>query len=304
MDPGIQVRILAPQPKMMGTPLAYVRGEFVPLDQATIPLEDRGFLFADAVYETIVAYHGRPFRLEDHLLRFQRSASEIHLTIEFDLGWLKKIILEGIQRAGFDPAKIYMQLTRGTGPREHVPSRPLKPTLILTFRAHTPVPPEHIEKGIRLHAYPDLRWKRCDIKTTMLLPNVLAKMEALEKGFHDALLVREDGVITECTSAAFGVFRGNTLIFPSLGPQILPSITRKVVIEEAQALGYEVQEGILRFEDLREVDEAFLCSTLQDVTPVVQVDEIQIGDGKPGARTLALLERYRDRLERETKGER
>ncbi len=254
----------------MGVPLAYVDGQYVYIDDAKVPLEDRGYLFADAVYETIVAFNGVPFRLKDHLNRLQRSADEAKIPFVYHMYEVEKIINNGIELSGFESTKIYVQISRGVGPRQHLPPEVTNPNLVATFREHLPVLRIVIYKGIKVMSYPDIRWKRCDIKTTMLLPNVLAKMEAHEKGFDDALFVHDDGEVVECTSAAFGVFKGDTLVFPELGPHILPSITRQIVTDLAKKLGFKVAEGTIKYDELKGVDEAFLCSTLQDITPIVQ----------------------------------
>lgn len=284
----------------MGVPLAYVDGRYVHVDEAKVPLEDRGYLFADAVYETIVAFNGIPFRLKDHLNRLKRSADEAKIPFVYHMYEVEKVINEGIELSGFKSTKIYVQISRGVGPREHLPPEVTNPNLVATFRDHLPVLGIVIIKGIKVMSHPDIRWKRCDIKTTMLLPNILAKMEAHEKGYDDALFVQDNGMVVECTSSAFGVFKGDTLVFPELGPHILPSITRQIVTNLAKKRGFKVVEGTIKYDELRDVDEAFLCSTLQDITPIVQIDDFKIKDGKPGERTLTLYKDYKKLVEKET----
>lgn len=284
----------------MGIPLAYVEGYYVHIDEAKVPLEDRGYLFADAVYETIIALNGIPFRLKDHLNRLKRSADEAKIPFVYHMYEVEKIIHDGIELSEFKSTKIYIQLSRGVGPREHLPPKVTNPNLVATFREHLPVLRYVVNRGIKVMSYPDIRWKRCDIKTTMLLANVLAKMEAHEKGYDDALFVDDNGKVRECTSSAFGIFKGDVLVFPELGPHILPSITRQIVSSIAERIGFQVVEDTIKYDELKDVDEAFLCSTLQDITPIVKIDDLQIKDGKPGERTLTLYKDYKKLIEKET----
>ncbi len=300
MDPGIQVRILAPQPRFfMPQPIAYLNGQFLPIEEARVPVEDRGFQFADGVYEVILVQRKKPFRLHDHLKRLQRSAEEVKIPLPLSLEEFERIVHEGIQRAGFESQLVYIQVTRGVAPREHLPPPNLQPTVVLTFRAFEPLPEALYAEGVALMTYPEIRWLRCDIKTVLLLPNVLAKMEAMEHGFFDALFVLDSGEITESTAAAFGVIRGDTVILPPLSPRILPSITRSLLYQVAPQAGLKVVEQPLYVRDLPQVEEAFLASTTKHVLPVVRVDRQQIGQGKPGPATRRLLEAFLDFLDRE-----
>ncbi len=282
--------------------IAYLNGRFLPIDEARVPIEDRGYQFADGVYEVILVQRGKPFRLHDHLKRLQRSASEVRIPLPESLETLEQIVLEGIRRAGYESQLVYIQVTRGVAPREHLPPPHLKPTLVLTFREFEPLPQRLYDEGVALLTYPEIRWLRCDIKTILLLPNVLAKMEAVDQGFFDALFVLESGEITESTAAAFGVIRQDTVLLPPLGPRILPSITRSLLYQVAPRAGLRVVEQPLFVRDLARVDEAFLASTTKHVLPVVRVDRQVIGSGKPGPATRRLLEALLAFLDQELGG--
>ncbi len=279
--------------------IAFVNGSFMPIHEAQVSVEDRGFQFADGVYEVILVLKQRPFRLRDHLLRLQRSASEVKIPLPYSLEEFEHLVHEGIQRAGYESQQVYIQVTRGAAPREHLPPSGLQPTVVMTFREFVPLPSSLYEQGVSLMTYPEIRWLRCDIKTILLLPNVLARMEAVEHGFFDALFVLETGEITESTAAAFGVIQENTVLLPPLGPRILPSITRSLLYQVAPEAGLRVVEQPLFVRDLKAVEEAFLASTTKHVLPVVRVDRQTIGSGKPGPATQRLLQAFLTFLERE-----
>jgi len=279
--------------------LAFLNGTFLPLSEARVPIEDRGYQFGDGVYEVILALRGKPFRLKDHLLRLQRSAQEVQISLPYTLEEISRWVREGIRRAGYERQLVYIQVTRGVAPREHLPPEGLTPTLVMTFREFVPLPDTLYQQGVALMTYPEIRWLRCDIKTILLLPNVLAKMEAVRHGFYDALFVLESGEITESTAAAFGVIQGDTVVLPPLGPRILPSITRSLLYQVAPEAGLRVAERPLFVRDLASVQEAFLASTTKHILPVVRVDRQAIGEGTPGPTTRRLLDAFLTFVDRE-----
>lgn len=274
--------------------IVYLNGEFMEPEKAAIPINDRGFLFGDSVYEVVRSYGGRLFTLDRHLARLERSLHEIDIC-NVDIAQLGRAIEEACQRSGFAEALVYVQVTRGAAPRKHAYDRDLCPTVLVHVRDLEPLLDPSIREGVAAITAPDIRWQRCDIKSTNLLPNVLAKTKAKEQGALEAILVNEDGIVTEATSAGvFCVEQGVVLTHP-LSPAILPSITREVVLEVAGEVGIPVREEPVSLERLRAAAEVFLASTTIDVCPVITIDGAPVGDGKPGPVTRRLLAAYLER---------
>jgi D-alanine transaminase len=266
--------------------IAYVNGEFLPLDRATVHVEDRGFQFADAVYEVVRTYHGKPFAPDDHLTRLLRSLEAIHLKHHFTAEQLKSVIDDAVGRAAFPEAIVYLQITRGHAPRHRGFPVASKPTLVLTVRqlessAHLR------EKGVAVITIPDIRWARCDIKSVALLANVLAYNTARQAGAHDAIFVEADGTINEATAGNVFVATQGSLRTPPKGPRILPGVTRDKILQAAHA----AEQRITR-EELLSADEVFLTSTTSEVVPVVSVDSQKIGSGKPGPVAARVFEQF------------
>ncbi len=274
--------------------IVYLNGEFMEPEKAAIPINDRGFLFGDSVYEVVRSYGGRLFTLDRHLARLERSLHEIDIR-SVDIAQLGRAIEEACRRSGFAEALVYVQVTRGAAPRKHAYDRGLRPTVLVHVRDLEPLLDPSIREGVAAITAPDIRWQRCDIKSTNLLPNVLAKTKAKEQGALEAILVNEDGIVTEATSAGvFCVEQGVVLTHP-LSPAILPSITREVVLEVAGEVGIPVREEPVSLERLRAAAEVFLASTTIDVCPVITIDGAPVGDGKPGPVTRRLLAAYLER---------
>ncbi len=273
------------------TEVAYVNGTFLPIDEATISIEDRGFQFADGVYEVVSTYGGRPYAMGAHMERLQRSLHEIR--IEFDVSGLPAVVQQGIERAGFDEALVYLQITSGAAPRHHeFPERPPQPTVVMTVKQlHRPDPTLH-ERGVSIITTPDLRWKRCDIKSIALLPNILAKQLAHETGAYEAILVDDGERVTEGSSTSSFRVTGGVVFTSSPGAHILPSITRGVLIDLIHGLGIKLLEEFSTVEDYRTADEVFLAGTTTEAMPVIRVDDMQIGDGTPGPITRRIREAF------------
>lgn len=272
----------------------YLNGRFVSRAEAVVPVEDRGFLFGDGVYEVVRSYGGRLWALERHLRRLERSLREIDLH-GVDVEQLGQAIEEALCRSAFPDAIVYVQVTRGVAPRKHAYSPDLRPTILVHVRDIGPLLEERRHDGVAAITAPDTRWRRCDIKSTNLLPNVLARTQAKNQGAFEAILVDDQGYVTEATAASvFCVEKGVVLTRPA-GPEILPSITREIVIELAQEAAIPLREERVVLERLRNAEEVFLAGTGDEVCPVIQLDGAPIGNGKPGPITKRLL---RDFLER------
>jgi D-alanine transaminase len=273
--------------------IAFVNGSFMPLELAVVPIEDRGFQFADGVYEVLATYGGKTYALEPHFRRLERSLRELRIELDIRAYGLESLVAEGIRRSGYAEALVYIQITRGVAPRHHeFPDGQVQPTVVMTVKElHRPAV-EKYETGVRVITTRDLRWKRCDIKSIALLANILAKQEAAEAGAYEALMVDDRGTVTEgATTSAFCVRQGELWTAPE-GPHILPSITRGILLELARSLEIPVREEFCRLEDFYQADEVLLAGTSTEALAVVQIDSAVIGGGHPGPLTHRLREAF------------
>lgn len=256
----------------------YLNGEYLPLSEAKVSVLDRGFLFGDGVYEVIPSYSGRLFRMEDHLKRLQASLGRIRLDVTCDLEkWLA--ILTPLLDNSKDQY-IYLQITRGVAPkRDHAfPENPV-PTVFAMCSDIKPF--AGVETGIKALTMEDSRWEMCHVKATTLLANILLRQEAVEKGCAEAILVKKGYVTEGAASNLFAVIDG-VLITPEKTVEILPGITREVILELAAQNGFQLCEEIIAVEALQAASEIWVTSSTREIVPVVALDEVAIGDGKPG----------------------
>lgn len=274
--------------------LANLNGKQMLLSEATVPALDRGFLFGDAVYEVIRVYRGKPYLLEEHWRRLGQSLEGIRIS-GVDLARLRMRLLETLADSGFLEATAYVQVTRGAGPnRRHSFPAVATPLEFLFVEEFADSYAELRSAGASVILLPDVRWDRCDIKSTNLLANVLAMQAAKEADCIEALLYLPDGTITEGShSSFFGVLHGRVLTAPNSNA-ILPGITRGLVLRLADRTGISVTEHTLTRADLARVSELFLTGTTTEVLPVVRVDGQPVGDGQPGPVTRRLQEAYRE----------
>jgi D-alanine transaminase len=272
-------------------PIVYLNGAFVPKDEARISPDDRGFLFADGVYEVIRAYGGRFFRKDHHLNRMLGGLAALRIAGpgRTDLERLCDELLERNRMTEAD-ALVYLQVTRGAAPRLHAFPDPPVPATV--YGIATPFKPKaDASVGIGVVTEPDVRWARCDIKTVGLLANCLANQRAQELGAKEAIFVR-DGVALEATASSFfGVFGGLVRTAPKTN-YILPSITRDAVLELCQEHGIAWDEAPILLHDLRRAHELFIAGTTMEVMPVVRVDGAPVGDGRPGPVTRRIQELF------------
>jgi D-alanine transaminase len=273
-------------------PIIYLNGEYLPLKEATVSVEDRGFLFGDGIYEVVRFYGGRPFRLEAHLQRLHHSAQGAHLPLPDAVSHLTSIIERVVSENNLQDAEIYIECTRGAAhPRSHpFPAEPHPTLLVMPVPIHA-LPDDALTRGLSTVTAPDIRWRRCDIKSIMLLPNIIAKQEAREQGVFEAILVR-DGIITEGASTnVFAVIEGLLTTHPA-DHDILAGITRQVVLELAAELDLAVHEEPFTVDQLYSAQEVFLTSTTLEVQPVTQIDGRAVGNGRPGVVTMRLHEAF------------
>lgn len=272
--------------------LAYVNGVFGSIAEATVSIEDRGFQFGDGVYEVIVAYDGRLFLLELHMRRLRRSAAAIMLDYDFDADPLEPVIAEGLRRCEFSDALVYVQLTRGVAPRSHEIPENITPTVVMTFKPLPVVPDELRQRGARMMTTLDTRWANCYVKAIILLPNVIAKNEALRRGYDDAIFVTETGEVRECTAYNLFIAKGGKLTIPPRTESILHGVTQGVLLECAAAIGLKVNEVAFDIPTLCAADEVFMSGTTVDALGITSVDDQPIGDGRVGPITRRLYEEF------------
>ncbi|MEE3335593.1 MAG: D-amino acid aminotransferase, partial [Candidatus Latescibacterota bacterium] len=259
--------------------------------EAVISIEDRGFQFADGVYEVVATYRGQPYAIDEHMRRLQRSLGEIR--VDYDVEPLPPLVEEGIKRSGFDEALVYIQVTRGVAPRHHeFPAASPTPTVVMTVKQLQRPDPILHENGVSVISTRDLRWKRCDIKSIALLPNILAKQLAYEAGAYEALLIDDAGHVTEGSSTSSFLVKGGVVYTTPAGSRILPSITRRVLVELIQKLNIPLQEANSPLDEYRSADEVFLAGTTTEAMPVVAIDDTQIGGGEPGPVTRRIREAF------------
>ena len=276
--------------------LAYINGRFCSIEQALVPLEDRGYQFGDAVYEVIVSYNGCLFCLEEHLVRLERSMQEL-LFPPISLEMIRNAICDLFDRANLARAEIYLQISRGVAPRKHAFMNTKDFQFVMTIRGVEEKLTTLRAKGASAITLEDFRWGRCDIKTVQLLPNVLAKQKALDVGAFDAIFVTKEGVVREATSSNIFIVLEGRLITHPLTPNILSGITRLVIIDICKDLSIPVEEQFYSTDDMYLSNEVFLTGTTTEVLPVVHIDKNRIGDGKVGPVSKKLYQELRGRIE-------
>ena len=271
--------------------IGFVNGVFLPLADATVSVEDRGFQFGDGVYELLRVYGGVPFRSLDHLARLERSARALGIVLPFDTTRWITVITEGVERSGYSEAKVYIQVTRGVAPRDHTYNAMLAPTVVMTVRAMVPPAEELYAGGAGIVTVPDLRWGRCDIKSISLLANVLAKQQARNAGAFEAVFVRDGFVLEGATSNVMTV-HGGSLITPPEGPLLLSGVTRQMALQLSREAGLSLTERPLKETDLFTAEEVLLTGTTIEILPVVRVNGRCIAAGRPGPTTMELMTRF------------
>ncbi|MGJ0427765.1 D-amino acid aminotransferase [Methylobacter sp.] len=257
----------------------YLNGQYLPLSEAKISVMDRGFLFGDGIYEVIPAYHGQLFRFQEHMERLENSLSNIRLPNPHSREQWLKILTELLSPSG--DQYIYLQVTRGVAPkRDHAFPEKAEPTVFAM--CSNIVPFEGRETGVKAISLDDSRWELCHIKATTLLANILLRQQAVEQGCAEAVLVNKDGYVTEgAASNIFAVIDG-ILITPPKSCEILPGITRDVILEIAQQNNIPYKEEIIALEALNNASEIWLTSSTREIIPVVEFDAHKVADGRPG----------------------
>lgn len=270
--------------------IAMIEDKIVPTEELSPTYLDRGLYFGDGVYEALRSYNGKILAFDEHLQRFSSSLAAVKIT-GVDIDRIRRRVQKAFDAAAIPNALIYFHITRGSTIRNHIWEPGLKPNFFLTI-TELPDSPPRKTKGIAVSTYPDLRWKKCNIKSLNLLPNVLAINDAAAKGCEEAILVNEAGLITEGSLSAFFAISDQKLQTAPLTSNILPSITRGFVIQLAKDVGLELIEKSLTPQKAADADELFVAGTTFDIVPVVKFDDKTIGNGTPGEYTKLLINRF------------
>ncbi|QFY89561.1 D-amino acid aminotransferase [Magnetovirga frankeli] len=286
----------------MNNPLVYLNGEFLPLDQARISVLDRGFLFGDGVYEVIPAYGGHLFRLKQHLDRLADSLAAIRMAPPLDheqwLDLLKRLIADRPGDQG-----IYLQITRGAdSKRDHEIPQGLTPTVFAMATPIKPPMPEQAERGIGCITLDDIRWAHCNVKAITLLANVLLKQQAIDEDAYEAILIRDGQAIEGAASNLF-IVRNGLIITPPKGPQLLPGITRDLVLELAESAGLPYAEASIDLDELLFADEIWMTSSTKEVMAVTRLNGQPFQGGRPGPLWYQITRLYQACKERLRLGE-
>ncbi len=272
--------------------ITYVNGEFVPENEAKVSIFDRGFLFADGVYEVTAVINGRLVDYRMHMERLKRSLGEMEMTSPLDEDALLAMHRKLIEKNNLDEGGIYMQITRGAADRDFVRPENVTPSLVAFTQTGNLLNSPEAETGERAIIVPDIRWARRDIKTIALLPQTMAKQAAKDAGVHKAWMVGEDGYITEEASSSTYIVKDNVLITRPLSNAILAGITRKAVFALLQQTDITLEERMFTPDEAYAADEAIVTSASSFVKPIVEIDGKTIGTGKPGPVAKKLRELY------------
>jgi len=272
--------------------IAYVNGQYVPHKRAAVHIEDRGYQFADGVYEVVAVRGGRLVDLPPHFERLERSMRELEIEAPMSREALSFILKEVVRRNRVRNGIVYLQITRGVAPRDH--QFPADPSAAVVVTARNAIPKvAQRATGIGVISTPDVRWKRCDIKSVSLLPNILAKQKAVEAGAYEAWQIDEDGNVTEGSATnAWIVTKDGEIVTRQTDEAILSGVTRLAVMELARRDGIVLIERPFSLEEAKAAKEAFLTSTTSNVMPVIEIDGRPVGNGHPGTITQALSELY------------
>jgi D-alanine transaminase len=274
--------------------IAYLNGRFIPEEEVMISPFDRGFLFGDGIYEVVRSYNGIFFMMKEHLKRLERNLVEVRIDFA-EINEIEKISYELIKKNSAESksdCSLYIQITRGISlPRKHTFPADNNPTIFISLSPIKSSKSES-ENGVKVLLWEDFRWSRCDIKSVGLLPGVLASQNAVEHGASETVWVRNN-LICEGSHTNFFAVKSGAAVTPPLSKFILPGITRKAVLSICRKNNIPVREEEVLKENLRELEEVFLTGTLTEIKPVVQIDNIKVGNGKPGEVTIKIMNEFK-----------
>jgi D-alanine transaminase len=285
--------------------MVFLNGKFLPLEEARIPVLDRGFIFGDGVYELVPVYSRVPFRLDEHLARLERSLGEAKIRNPYARNEWRAIIYRLVDAQPFEDQGVYFQVTRGVAKRDHAFPKGVEPTVFMMANPLVTPPRELVEKGAAAVSAQDNRWLRCDIKSISLIGNCLLRQLSAEQGAAETILFR-DGKLTEASASNVFVVKRGLILSPPKDNFILPGITYDVVTELARANGLPLEFRAIDERDVRAADELWVTSSSKEVLPIVTLDGAAIGDGRPGpvfARMYQLYQEFKQKVMRAGKRE-
>ena len=269
-------------------PLVYLNGEYLPLEEAKISVLDRGFTFGDGVYEVFLVYQRKIFRFTEHLKRLNNSLAAIYMENPLSAEEWEKILSTLVARNPADNQSLYLQVTRGVSERDHSIHLSKKPTVFAMSKA---LPERHLSNGIKAITCEDIRWKLCYIKAITLLPSILLRHQAFEAGAMEAILLR-DNIVTEGAASNVFVVKENIIKTPPKDGNLLPGITRDLIVELLNKEGIICKEEEVSRDELLNADEIWITSSTWEIVPVVQLDDQQVGTGKPGKMWQRVMDIY------------
>jgi D-alanine transaminase len=275
------------------TQTVYLNGKFLPIEEAAIPVLDRGFIFGDGVYEMIPVYSRHAFRLQEHIRRLEQSLATLRITNPHTEAEWQALLLELIDRNPAEDQSLYLQVTRGPAPRDHAFPQAAIPTVFMMSNPLVVSTPEQYEHGIAAISTPDIRWDRCDIKAISLLPNVLMRQLAVDAGAVEAVMFR-DGILTEGAASNILAVEAGVILAPPKDRHMLPGITYDLILELADANGIPVEIGYFDEARIRAADELWITSSTKEVLAIVTLDGQPIGNGKPGPMFRRMYQLYQD----------
>ena len=286
--------------------MVFLNGKFMPVEEARVPVLDRGFIFGDGVYELVPVYSRVPFRMDEHLDRLDRSLAAVRIRNPYSRAEWRDIILQLVAKQSFEDQGIYFQVTRGVAKRDHAFPKDAVPTVFVMSNPLVCPPKALVDNGAIAVTAVDDRWHRCDIKSISLIGNCLLRQVSADAGAVETILFR-DGKLTEASASNVFVVKGGTILSPAKSNLILPGITYDVVLELAQAAGLPLELREVSEAEVRGADEIWITSSSKEVLAIVSLDGKPVGDGKPGpvfCRMYALYQEFKQKVMRAGKEKR
>lgn len=278
------------------TRLCYINGRYVPAAHAVVPIEDRGYHFADGVYEVIVFFNGKLLDEEPHLERLKHSLSVLRMEMPMSDAALKLVMRELISKHPFRDGYIYVQITRGVAHRDHGFPKGVKPSVTMFVNREKKPSREQVERGVAAVTVPDIRWGHCDAKTIALLPNVLARQTSIEAGARETWLVDEKGFVTEGSHSNAYLVKGGVVITHPADTHILNGVRRINILRLCRENNIPVEERPFHIDELRDAEGAFMSSATSNVLPIVKVDGAAVGNGMPSELTRRIYTLYQQHV--------
>jgi len=273
--------------------MIFLNGRFMPVEEAMVPVLDRGFIFGDGVYELVPVYSRVPFRIDQHLARLDRSLAEVRIRNPYSRERWREVITQLIAQQPFEDQGVYFQVTRGVAKRDHAFPKGVEPTVFIMSNPLVNPPADQVARGARAVTAVDYRWLRCDIKSISLIGNCLLRQLSADAGAAETILLR-DGKLTEASASNVFIVQGGVIRTPAKSNLILPGITYDVVVELAQGAGLPLEFSEVTEAQLRGADEVWVTSSSKEVLAIVELDGRPVGDGKPGPVFMRMYQLYQD----------